>query len=130
MKIKHDTHHFKLSKAERDLLASLDNKANIICSSPFEYEFYTKKLKYNPEQIHNSSLIRYRRFQYLQKNNTNKKYILISFTYRSYSNTIFDKSQYKNNVNLLLNNQDLIKYLNHNNIYLIYIPHHEEIDLG
>ena len=73
LKINHDIHHFKLSKAERDLLASLDNKANIICSSPFEYEFYTKKLKYNPEHIHYSSLIRYGRFQYLQKNNTNKK---------------------------------------------------------
>ena len=30
----------------------------------------------------------------------------------------------------VLNNQNLIKYLNYNNIDLIYIPHHEEIDLG
>ena len=42
MKINHGIHHFKLSKAERDLLASLDNKENIIYSSPFEYEFYKK----------------------------------------------------------------------------------------
>ena len=42
LKINHDIHHFKLSKAERDLLASLDNKENIIYSSPFEYEFYKK----------------------------------------------------------------------------------------
>ena len=101
MKINHGIHHFKLSKAERDLLASLDNKANIICSSPFEYEFDTKKLKYSPEQIYNLNLIRYGRFQYLQKNSTNKKYILISFAYCPYNNTIFEKSQYKNNVNLL-----------------------------
>ena len=32
--------------------------------------------------------------------------------------------------NKILNNQDLIKYLNHNNIDLIYILHHKEIDLG
>jgi len=130
LKINHGIHHFKSSIAEKDLLSSLGNKANIIYSSPLEYEFYVKKLKYKSEQIHNSSLIRYERFQYLQKNNTNKKCILISFTYRPYSNTTFEKSQYKNNVNLLLNNQNLIKYLNHNNIDLIYIPHHEEIDLG
>jgi len=46
LKINHGIHHFKLSKPETDLLESLGNKANIICSSPFEYEFYTKKLKY------------------------------------------------------------------------------------
>ena len=62
--------------------------------------FISKKLN-SPEQIHNSSLIRYGRFEYLQKNNTNKKCILISFKYRPYSNTIFEKLQYKNNVNLL-----------------------------
>ena len=82
MKINHGVHHFKLSIAERDLLSSLGNKANIICSSPLEYEFYAKKLKYKPEQIHNSSLIRYERFQYLQKNNTDKK-LYINFFYLS-----------------------------------------------
>ena len=30
----------------------------------------------------------------------------------------------------ILNNQDLIKYLNHNNIDLIYTLYHGEIDLG
>ena len=49
LKINHGIHHFKLSIAERDLLASLGNKANIICSSHFEYDFYTKKLKYSPK---------------------------------------------------------------------------------
>ena len=34
------------------------------------------------------------------------------------------------NIFYILNNQNLIKYLNNNNIDLIYIPHHEEIDLG
>ena len=130
LKINHGIHHFKLSIAERDLLSSLGDKANIICSSPLEYEFYVKKLKYKPEQIHNSSLIRYERFQHLQKNKTNKKCILISFTYRPYSNTTFEKSEFKSNIKLLLNNKELIKYLNYNNIDLVYIPHHEEIDLG
>ena len=66
------------------------------------------KIKIYPEKIHNSSLIRYGRFQYLQKNNNNKKCILISFTYCPYSNTIYEKSQYKNNVNLF---KQRIKYL-------------------
>jgi hypothetical protein len=46
------------------------------------------------------------------------------------SNTIFEKSQNKNNANSLFNNKDLIKYLNHNKIDLIYILYHGEIDLG
>ena len=111
MKINHGIHNFILSTAERDLITSLGNKTNIICSSPFQYEFCTQKLKYKPEQIHNSSLIRYERFQYLQKNKTNKKCILISLTYRPYSNTTFEKSEIKSNIKLLiLNNKELIKY--------------------
>ena len=66
MKINQSILHFKLSIAERDLLTSLGDEEIIKCSSPLEYEFYTKKLKYTPEKIHNSSLIRYERFQYLK----------------------------------------------------------------
>ena len=65
LKINHDIHHFKLSITERDLLASLGNKANIISSLAFEHEFYTKKLKYSPEKIHNLSLLGYGRFRYI-----------------------------------------------------------------
>ena len=42
LKINQSIHHFKLSIVERDLLSSLGNKANIICSSALEYEFYKK----------------------------------------------------------------------------------------
>lgn len=130
LKINHGIKYFKFLTAKRDIIKSLENKANVICSSPFEYQLLTKRLNYSKNQIHNASIVRYERFQFIKKNDSEKKCILISFTYRSYNRFIFEKSKYKKNLEKLLNDNELIKYLNNKNIDLIYIPHHEEIDLG
>lgn len=74
--------------------------------------------------------MRYERFQFMKKNESERKCILVSFTYRHYLNNFFQKSLYKVNLEKLLNNNDLVFYLKNKNIDLIYIPHHEEIDLG
>ena len=130
LKINHGIKYFKVLYAQTEFKKELGAKMNVICSSPYEYELYTKELKYNPNQIHNASLSRYERFQYIQKNNFEKNCILVSFTYRAYNKEMFDKSIYKNNLKNFLNNENLIISLINNNIDLIYIPHHEEIDLG
>lgn len=128
LKINHGIKHFKALFAKIDIIKSLGNKTNVICSSPYEYELL-QKLNYSKEQIHNASLIRFERFNYI-KNKTKKKCILVSFTYRSYNKYIFEKSEYKKNIITFLNDKELINYLKNKNIDLIYIPHHQEINLG
>ena len=66
----------------------------------------------------------------MRKNESEKKCILVSFTYRSYNKYIFKNSIYKKNMETLLNDDKLISVLSNKNIDLIYIPHHGEIDLG
>ena len=130
LKINHGIKHFKVIYAKTEFIKALDEKKNVICSSPFEYELLIKNFKYRAEQVHNASLVRYERFKFIKKNKNENKCILVSFTYRSYNKYIFEKSEYKKNLEILLNNEELIFSLKNKNIDLIYIPHHEEIDLG
>ena len=130
LKINHGIKHFKDLYAKTEFIKELGNKKNVICSSPFEYELYMKVLKYNPNQVYNASLSRYERFKYIKINNSEAKCILASFTYRSFNRSIFEKSQYKKNLDKFLNNKKLINFLIRKNIELIYIPHHREVELG
>ena len=130
LKINHGIKHFKEQYAKTEFIKELNNKGNVICSSPYEYELYTKKLKYKPTQIHNASLSRYERFKYIKKNISEKNCILVSFTYRRYNRYIFEKSKYKENLNKLLNNKELITFLINKKVDLIYIPHHIELQQG
>jgi len=129
LKINHGIKYFKIPYAKSEFIKELREKGNVICSSPYEYEIYTKIIKYKPEQIHNASLARYERFNNIKKNSYEKKCILISFTYRIYNKYIFEKSEYKSNLNKFLNNKELITFLIDKKIELIYIPHHKEIEL-
>ena len=108
LKINHGIKYFKVLYAKTEFIKELSNKMNVVCSSPYEYELYIKKLKYNYNQIHNASLARYERFQHIKKNQNEKDCILISFTYRFYNKNIFDKSVYKKNLKKFLNNKELI----------------------
>ena len=103
------------------------NKRNIIATSPKEYEIYKYNLNYSESYIHKAGLPRYDRFQYFKKNISEKDCILISFTYRSYNNKIYEQSLLKINLEKLLNDTSLMKILNKNNIDLIYIPHHFDV---
>ena len=130
LKINHGIKYFKVLYAKTEFIKELGNKTNVICSSPFEYELYINDLKYNPKFIHNASLTRFERFQYIKKNKKENKCILVSFTYRSYNKFVFEKSEYKKNIENFLNNKELIQILINRNIELIYIPHHHDIELG
>ena len=130
LKINHGIKYFKELYAKTEFIQELGSKKNVICSSPFEYELYIKVLKYKPNHIYNASLSRYERFKYIKKNNSESKCILVSFTYRSYNKYIFEKSEYKKNLDKFLCNKKLIKFLLRKNIELIYIPHHREVELG
>ena len=130
LKINHGIKHFKVIYAKTEFINELGDKKNVICSSPFEYELLTKNFNYNANRIHNASLVRYERFEFRKINETEKKCILVSFSYRSFNKHIFEKSEYKKNLLKFLNNNELIIYLTNHNIDLILIPHHEEIDLG
>jgi hypothetical protein len=77
-------------------------KRNIIISSPFEYENYKKKLNYSDNYMYKAGLPRYDRLNSVHRNISEKKCILISFTYRKYDNEIYKKSLYKKNLESLL----------------------------
>lgn len=122
--ITHAIGYFKTKIISPQFVALKENKRNIIISSPFEYEFYKHKLKYKDKYMHKAGLPRYDRFNLIQRNKSENKCILISFTYRKYSNTIYNKSLYKKNLEILLNNTSLMSFLKRRNIDLIFIQHH------
>jgi len=97
------------------------DKRNIIISSPFEYEKYKKQLKYSDSYMHKAGLPRYDRLNSIQRNISESKCILISFTYRKFNNYVYQKSLYKKNLETLLNNTSLISFLKSQNIDIIYI---------
>ena len=130
LKINHGVKYFKLFIAKREFIPNLGDKTNVICSSPFEYEFLINVLKYKKEYIHIASLPRYERFINIKKNRNENKCILVSFTYRPFNNSIFQKSKYKQNLENLLNDIEFVKNLKDKKVELIYMPHHEEINLG
>lgn len=101
-----------------------EDKRNIIISSPFEYEKYKNKLKYSDNYMHKAGLPRYDRLNSIQRNISENKCILISFTYRKYNNDVYKKSLYKKNLETLLNDSSLISFLKSQNIDIIYIQHH------
>ena len=100
------------------------DKRNIIISSPFEYEKYKTQLKYSDSYMHKAGLPRYDRLNSIQRNISENKCILISFTYRKYNNYVYKKSLYKKNLEALLNDTSLISFLKSQNIDIIYIQHH------
>ena len=82
-------------------------KRNIIISSPYEYNKYKNNYKYNDSYIYKAGLPRYDQFHLFKRNNTEKKCILISFTYRKYNNKIYNISLFKKNIEKLLNDNNL-----------------------
>jgi len=128
LKINHGIKQFKLLYADKEFLKSLGNKKNVICSSPYEYQIFIKRLNFSKEQIHNASLVRYERFQFAKQNKSEKKCILISFTWRNYDKYHFQRSKYKKNLEKHLNDKNLTLFLQKRNIDLIYIPHHVEMN--
>jgi len=120
----HAIGYFKTKIISEQFIYLKEDKRNIIVSSPYEYNFYKSKLKYRDKYMHKGGLPRYDNLNLIQKSISENKCILISFTYRKYPNKIYNKSLYKKNLEILLNNTSLISFLQSKNIDLIYIQHH------
>ena len=82
---------------------------------------------YEDSSLHIAGLPRYDRFEYTKKNESERDCILISFTYRKYDNSVYQKSLYKKNVEKLLSNKEFISFLKNRNIDLIYSQHHHDV---
>ena len=126
LRVNHGVRYFKPTENECPLL--IKSKRNTIASSPLEYRLLYKN--YDNKQIFNAGLARWDRFNYIKKNESEKKCILFSFSRREYDGNVFEKSLYKQNLEKFFNNINFIDYLKRNDIELIYIPHHRELFLG
>lgn len=125
--ITHAIGYFKTKIIAPQFNYLIEKKRNIIISSPYEYNKYKNDYKYNDSFMYKAGLPRYDLFQSFKKNNSEKECILISFSYRNYNNQIYNLSLYKKNIEKLLNDNDLISFLNNKNIDLIYIQHHYDV---
>ena len=92
----HAVGYFKKKIIEYELKNVKENKRNIIVSSPYEYNFYKKKLHYSDNYIHKAGLPRYDRFNSIKKNNFKKQCILpyyliffFSYNWRKKINNIY-----------------------------------------
>ena len=106
-----------------------DDKRNIITSSPYEYNIFLNKFNYSHRYIYKAGLAKYDAYKTIKINESENSCILVSFTYRSYNSSYYEKSLYKENLIKLMNNDLLITFLKNNNIDLIYVPHHNELFL-
>ena len=122
----HAVNYFKTSIIKIQLEKLSEDKQNIILSSPYEYKLYKKLNLYKEKSMHIGGLARFDRLQNIRKNISEKQCILISFTYRSYKKSIYDKSLFKLNINKLLHDEALLSLLEKKNIDLIYIQHHHD----
>ena len=127
--INHGITYFKNNFISSEFIYLNENKRNIITSSPYEYNIMINKFNYSNKYIYPAGLARYDKYKTMKIDNKEKDCILISFTYRTYNSSYYEKSLYKKNINKLLNDASLISFLKSNNIDLIYIPHHNELFL-
>lgn len=126
----HAVNYFKTNIIAEQLRNLDKNKQNIILTSPYEYNLYKKLNLYDEKSMHKGGLARYDRLNHIQKNESEKKCILISFTYRNFNNSIYNKSLFKKNTIKLLSNETLNSFLEQKNIDLVFIQHHHDVRRG
>ncbi len=103
------------------ILVSNDLEANLL-----------KKYNFKDEQLIKVGLPRW---DYLsQKSKPKTKSILVMLTYRHFADSdiktpfdTFDQSDYKKNMESLLNNKELNQFLKKHNVTLYFVPHHTNI---
>ena len=106
------------------------SKQNIILTSPYEYNLYKKLNLYDENSMYKVGLARYDRFNNVNKNVSEKICILLSFTYRSFNDSLYQKSLFKKNTIKLLNDEFLNNYLENKKIDLVVIQHHHDVIRG
>lgn len=98
----HAVNYFKKDIIRLQIRAVSKSKQNIILTSPYEYKFYKKLKLYKENSMHKGGLARYDRLKQVKKNEKEKDCILISFTYRSFENSVYEQSLFKKNVIYLI----------------------------
>lgn len=100
-----------------------------ICGAKNEYEFIKQKFGYPKQNVQYTG---FARFDNLHHININKKQILIMPTWRNWlgreTNKLGDKinfikTNFYKNWNEFLNNKELIKFLESNNLEILFYPH-------
>ena len=94
----HAVNYFKTNIIKIQLLKLDKSKQNIILTSPYEYNVYKKLNLFDENSMHKAGLARYDRLNNLQKNVSEKKCILLSFSYRAFENSIYQESLYIYNI--------------------------------
>ncbi len=128
--INHGITYFKSNFISSEFRYVKEEKRNIITSSPYEYDILLNKFNYSPTYIYKAGIARYDIYKTIEINRTEEDCILVTFTYRMYNNTYYQNSLYKKNLQKLLNNDSLIKFLRNKNINLVFVPHHNELFLN
>ena len=93
----HAVNYFKIYTIKYQILNVVKRKQNIILSSPYEYNLFKKLNLYDEKSMHKGGLARYDRLNNIKKNSSEKECILISFTYRAFNNSVYEKSLFKKN---------------------------------
>ena len=101
-----------------------------VCGAKAEYEYIKNNFGYKEKNV---ALLGFSRFDNLYNNEANKKQILIMPTWRNwlgreknnFSKVKFnlEKTLYFRKWNSLINNKNLIKFIEENNINIIFYPH-------
>lgn len=100
-----------------------------ICGAKKEYEYIKNNFGY-PEN--NLAYLGFPRFDNLYDNNVNNKQILIMPTWRNWlgrnANKLAKQEDFKNTIyykkwNSLINNKNLIQFIENNNINIVFCPH-------
>jgi len=126
----HAVNYFKTSIIKIQLSRLNKRKQNIILTSPYEYNLYKKLNLYDDISMHKAGLARYDRLNYIKKNTSENDCILVSFTYRSFKKSIYNKSLFKKNIINLFRDKSLNSFLKAKNIDFIFIQHHNDIKRG
>lgn len=126
----HAVNYFKTSIIKIQLSRLDKKKQNIILTSPYEYNLYKKLKLYDENLMYKGGLARYDRLNYAHKNMTERECLLVSFTYRSFKNSLYKKSLFKTNTNKLLTDKSLNTFLENKNLDLIFIQHHNDVRRG
>ena len=126
----HAVNYFKTSIIKIQLSRLDKRKQNIILTSPYEYNLYKKLNLYDDMSMHKAGLARYDRLNYIKKNTSEKDCILVSFTYRSFKEPIYNKSLFKKNIINLFRDKSLNSFLKAKNTDFIFIQHHNDVKRG
>lgn len=124
LKINHGVRFFKKDIGNYELQDINKTKFNTIITSPLEYEIYKNTYNLSDNNMFKAGLPRHDRFINIHNDVLENKCILIAFTYRKFNNSIYKVSSFKQNLDKLLSNKDLLSFLLKNKIDLIYFQHH------